>query len=526
MGNEEEGKMPILEMKGITKRFPGVVANDHVDIELYSGEVLALLGENGAGKSSLMNILAGLYRADEGEIFINGSRVEINNPKDAMDLGIGMVHQNFMLVDTMTVAENIILGLGDVAVVPDMREISRKIREISEHYSMKVDPSALIWQLSVGEQQRVEILKQVYRGAKILILDEPTAVLTPQESDELNCVLKQMTGEGRSAIFITHKMEEVIAFSDWVRVLQRGKLVTVKRTTETSPQELARLMVGREVLFRVEKGEAAPGDVVLELSGICADGEKGLPALKGVDLSVRSGEIMGIAGVAGNGQRELTEVVTGLHRPTAGRVFFEKKEMTGKSPIAMIQAGVSHIPSDRMAMGVVGDMSVANNLAMKGYRKAPLLKGGFLDPRRILSMALKMIEAFRIATPGPQTHVKFLSGGNIQKTILAREIDACGGLLVAAYPSRGLDVGATEAVRKEMVAQRDKGKAVLLVSEDLEELLSVADRIAVMFEGRVMGVVDSAAADIETLGLMMAGVPLAKVEEEAAKRAAATCGEE
>jgi simple sugar transport system ATP-binding protein len=319
MGNEEEGKMPILEMKGITKRFPGVVANDHVDIELYSGEVLALLGENGAGKSSLMNILAGLYRADEGEIFINGSRVEINNPKDAMDLGIGMVHQNFMLVDTMTVAENIILGLGDVAVVPDMREISRKIREISEHYSMKVDPSALIWQLSVGEQQRVEILKQVYRGAKILILDEPTAVLTPQESDELNCVLKQMTGEGRSAIFITHKMEEVIAFSDWVRVLQRGKLVTVKRTAETSPQELARLMVGREVLFRVEKGEAAPGDVVLELSGICADGEKGLPALKGVDLAVRSGEIMGIAGVAGNGQRELTEVVTGLHRPTAGR---------------------------------------------------------------------------------------------------------------------------------------------------------------------------------------------------------------
>ncbi len=526
MGKEEEGKKPFLEMKGITKRFPGVVANDHVDIELYSGEVLALLGENGAGKSSLMNILAGLYRADEGDIYINGNRVEINNPKDAMDLGIGMVHQNFMLVDTMTVAENIILGLNDVSVVPDMREISRKIAEISEHYSMKVDPSALIWQLSVGEQQRVEILKQIYRGAKILILDEPTAVLTPQESDELNCVLKQMTGEGRSAIFITHKMEEVIEFSDWVRVLQKGKLVTVKRTAETTPQELARLMVGREVLFRVEKGEAAPGDVVLELSGICADGEKGLPALKGVDLAVRSGEIMGIAGVAGNGQRELTEIVTGLQRPTAGKLFFEQKDMTGKSPFAMIQAGVSHIPSDRIAMGVVGDMSVANNLAMKGYRKAPLLKGGFLDPRRILSMALKLIDVFRITTPGPGTHVKFLSGGNIQKTILAREIDACGGLLVAAYPSRGLDVGATEAVRKEMVAQRDKGKAVLLVSEDLEELLSVADRIAVMFEGQVMGVVDSAAADIGTLGLMMAGVPLAKAEEEAAKLAAATCNEE
>lgn len=523
MVNGEEGRVPVLEMRGITKRFPGVTANDGVDIELYSGEVLALLGENGAGKSSLMNILAGLYRADEGEIFIDGRRVEINNPKDAMNLGIGMVHQNFMLVDTMTVAENVILGLDDVPVVPDLREISRKIREISEHYSMKVDPAALIWQLSVGEQQRVEILKQIYRGAKILILDEPTAVLTPQESDELNCVLKQMTAEGRSAIFITHKMEEVIEFSDWVRVLQKGKLVTVKRTSETDPQELARLMVGREVLFRIDKGPSTPGDAVLELSGICADGDKGLPALRGVDLAVRAGEIMGIAGVAGNGQRVLTEVITGLHRPTAGTLLFEGRDMTGKSPFAMIQAGVSHIPSDRIAMGVVGDMSVANNLAMKGYRKAPLLNRGFLDPKRILRMAVRMIELFRIATPGPQTHVKFLSGGNIQKTILAREIDACGGLLVAAYPSRGLDVGATEAIRNEMVAQRDKGKAVLLVSEDLEELLSVADRIAVMFEGKIMGVVDSADADIGTLGLMMAGVPLAKAGEEAAGRAAGAC---
>ncbi|ADK81872.1 ABC transporter ATP-binding protein [Sediminispirochaeta smaragdinae] len=526
MGSDEVGKVPILEMKGITKRFPGVVANDHVDLELYCGEVLALLGENGAGKSSLMNVLAGLYRPDEGEIYIRGKRVDIESPRDAMDLGIGMVHQNFMLVDTMTVAENIILGLKSVAAIPDMRSVHRKIHEISEHYSMKVDPAAYIWQLSVGEQQRVEILKQIYRGATILILDEPTAVLTPQESDELNCVLQQMTGEGRSAIFITHKMEEVIDFSDWVRVLQKGRLVTVKRTSETNPQELARLMVGREVLFRIEKKHYSPGEVVLELRDIRADGEKGLPALTGINLEVRAGEIMGIAGVAGNGQRELTEVITGLHSSTGGKVFLEGRDMTGRSPFAMIQAGVSHIPSDRIAMGVVGDMSVANNLAMKGYRKPPLLKGGFLNPKRILLMARKMIDLFKISTPAPQTHVKFLSGGNIQKTILAREIDACGGLLVAAYPSRGLDVGATEAVRNEIVAQRDKGKGVLMVSEDLEELLSVADKIAVLFEGQIMGIVSSEEADTETLGLMMAGVPLSKVEEEAAKLAAATCEQE
>lgn len=523
MGKEDEKKVPILEMRGITKRFPGVVANDHVDLELFPGEVLALLGENGAGKSSLMNVLAGLYRPDEGEIFIRGERVEIENPRDAMKRGIGMVHQNFMLVDTMTVAENIILGLEETGLVPDMREVSKRVKEISDHYSMKVDPSAYIWQLSVGEQQRVEILKQIFRGAKILILDEPTAVLTPQEANDLNCVLQQMTGEGRSAIFITHKMEEVIEFSDWVRVLQSGKLVTVKRTAETNPQELARLMVGREVLFRIDKAAADPGEEVLGLHGVCAEGEKGVPALSSVDLSVRSGEILGIAGVAGNGQRQLTEVVTGLHPISAGSIRISGKEMRGKSPYAMIQAGVSHIPSDRVAMGVVGDMSVANNLAMKGYRKAPLSRGWFLNPKRILQMARRMIELFVISTPAPQTHVKFLSGGNIQKTILAREIDACGGLLVAAYPSRGLDVGATEAVRREMIAQRDNGKGVLLVSEDLEELLTVSDRIAVMFEGRVMGIIDSEGADIETLGLMMAGVPLERVLEEAAKLADGSC---
>ncbi len=504
--NEDQAKVPILEMKGITKRFPGVLANDHADIELYPGEVLALLGENGAGKSTLMNILVGLYRPDEGEIYVRGKRVEIHSPRDAAALGIGMVHQNFKLVPTMTVAENIILGLTDLPFVPDFEEVNRRIREISDHYNLQVDPSAYIWQLSVGEQQRVEILKLIYRGASILILDEPTAVLTPQESRELGKIIKIMVDEGKSTIFITHKMDEVMAFSDWVRVLQHGKVVAIKRTAETNPQELARLMVGREVLFRLEKKDITPGDVVLELRDVEALNDKGLPALRKVSLTIRQGEILGIAGVAGNGQRELAEVVTGLRPVTAGKMFINGQDLTNRSPLDIIKAGVSHIPADRIGMGAVGDMPVSDNLAMKGYRNPPFSSGGMLHPKRILEFARRMIESFRIATPTPQTHIKFLSGGNIQKAILAREIDACEGLLVAVYPSRGLDVGATEAVRKRLLDQRAQGRAVLLISEELDELMTIADRIAVLYEGRIMGIVPSSEADIETLGLMMAGV--------------------
>jgi simple sugar transport system ATP-binding protein len=493
-------------MKGVTKRFPNVVANEKVDVELYPGEVLALLGENGAGKSTLMNVLAGLYRADEGDIYIRGKQVEINSPRDAMRLGIGMVHQNFMLVDTMTVAENIILGLPDLPFVPDMQNVSERIQELSKRYNLQVDPQSHIWQLSVGEQQRVEILKLIYRGAEILILDEPTAVLTPQESKELNGILHQMTREGKSAIFITHKMEEVIAFSDWVRVLHKGRLVTVKQTDKTTPQELARLMVGRDVLFRLEKKDRNFGDVALELKDVQADDDKGLPALNGITLNIRSGEILGIAGVAGNGQKQLVEVLTGLRKVTGGtiRIFGEVK--SNKSPLEIINSGVSHIPADRIARGVAGDMSVANNLAMKCYRKPPVVKKGFLHPARILELAQRMIDLFRIDTPTPHTHAKFLSGGNIQKTILAREIDACRGLLIAAYPSRGLDVGATEFVRKQMIAQSEAGTAIVLVSEDLEELATVADKIAVLFEGKIMGIVPSEEADTERLGMMMAGI--------------------
>lgn len=492
-------------MKGITKRFPDVVASDHVDLELYPGEVLALLGENGAGKSTLMNVLAGLYRADEGEIFIRGKRVEIDSPRDAMLLGIGMVHQNFMLVDTMTVAENIIVGMTDQPFLPDMEEVGKRIRKLSQQYNLKVDPESYIWQLSVGEQQRVEILKLIYRGAEILILDEPTAVLTPQESTELNGIIQQMTREGKSAIFITHKMDEVISYSDWVRVLNKGRLVAVKKTSETNPEELARMMVGRDVLFRLEKKEREPGDVALELNNVHAIDDKGLPALDGISFNIRSGEILGIAGVAGNGQEQLVEVLTGLRKTTAGTIRIFGADKANKSPLDIINSGVSHIPADRIARGIAGDMSVANNLAMKCYRKPPLVKKGILHPSRILELAHRMIDLFSIATPTPHTHVKFLSGGNIQKTILAREIDACRGLLIAAYPSRGLDVGATEFVRNQMIDQSDAGTAVLLISEDLEELVSVADRIAVLFEGRIMGILPSDQADIEKLGMMMAG---------------------
>ena len=503
--SEQTNPTPILEMRGITKHFPGVLANDHADLELYPGEVLALLGENGAGKSTLMNVLVGLYRPDEGEIYVRGQHVEIHSPRDAAALGIGMVHQNFMLVSTMTVAENIILGMTDLPFAPRMDEVARRVREISQRYNLEVDPNAYIWQLSVGEQQRVEILKLIYRGAEILILDEPTAVLTPQEARELGQIIKIMTDEGKSAVFITHKMEEVMAFSQWVRVMQHGRVVAVKKTSETNPQELARLMVGREVLFRLEKDACTPGDVMLELRDVSAANDKGLPALRNVSFSICGGEILGIAGVAGNGQRELAEVVTGLRKVTQGLVFINGKDRTDKPPLEIIQSGVSHIPADRIGMGVVGDMAVADNIAMKGYRQPPLTKHGILHPRRILELARRMIEALRIATPSPMTHIKFLSGGNIQKAILAREIDACAGLLVAVYPSRGLDVGATEAVRRRLLEQRDAGRAVLLISEDLEELLTIADRIAVLFEGRVMGIIPADTADIETLGLMMAG---------------------
>ncbi len=499
-------KVPLVEMRGIRKSFPGVQASDGIDLQLGYGEVLALLGENGAGKSTLMNILCGLYRQDSGEVLVRGSPVDIHSPSDAALLGIGMVHQNFMLVDTMTVTENVVLGMPGLPFVPDMAAVRSAIVELGRRYDMPVQPDAYIWQLSVGEQQRVEILKQLYRNASILVLDEPTAVLTPQESKELNIVVGRMRAEGKSAIFITHKMDEVIAFSDRVMVLRKGKVVAEKMTKDTDPKDLARMMVGRDILFHVEKTPFSPGAVVLELRDVCAGDERGLPALRDLSLVVRSGEILGIAGVAGNGQRELSEVITGLRPVTSGAITINCVDTTNQSPLSIIRKGVSHIPQDRIAVGAVGDMSVANNLAMKDYRSAPMSKVGMLLPRRILEFARRMIGLFNISTPSPETRIKFLSGGNIQKAILAREIESCGSLLVAVYPSRGLDIGATEAVRKELVAQRDSGRAVLLVSEDIDELLSVADTIAVLYDGKVAGFMPAEGADPEQIGFLMAGM--------------------
>jgi simple sugar transport system ATP-binding protein len=503
----QENRKTILSMRGITKRFPGVVANEHIDLELFEGEVLALLGENGAGKSSLMNVLAGLYRPDEGEIYVRGERAAIHNPQDSMNYGIGMIHQEFMLVETMSVAENIILGLKDLPLIPPMQQVKKQIRELSKRYGLEVDPDKYIYELSVGEQQRVEILKLVYRGADILILDEPTAVLTPQESRELNEIIKLMLAEGKSAIFITHKMDEVLTFSDRVQVLRHGKTVARCETAGTTPNELASMMVGREVLFRLEKSPGTPGDDKLILNDVTVHDPSGRMLLDSVSLTIREAEILGIAGVAGNGQQELAEVVTGLLPVSSGSVHLERLDMTNKQPIQMIRAGMSHIPADRGAMGVVGDMSVSDNLVMKRYRRAPMTdRAGVMHVRRILRFAKEMITSFVISTPGPQTQVKFLSGGNIQKTILAREIDSCGGVLVAVYPSRGLDVGATEAVRKNILLQRENGAAVLLISEELDELLSIADRIAVMNGGKIMGSVEADKTTKEQLGLMMAGV--------------------
>jgi general nucleoside transport system ATP-binding protein len=508
-----ESSSPAVEMRGIVKRFPGVVANDQTDLTVRPGEIHALLGENGAGKSTLMNVLAGLYRPDGGEIRIQGRLADIRSPRDATDLGIGMVHQHFMLVEPQTVAENIILGLDRPRLRLQMDRFERQVLELSRRYGLEVDPKAYIWQLSVGEQQRVEILKALFRGADILILDEPTAVLTPQESEELGRTLRQMVQEGKSVIFITHKLDEVISFSDRVTVLRRGKTVATLPTAQTSKRELARHMVGREVVFQIDRSEypvdqeaQASACAMLVVEDVNALSDKALPALRGISLSVRQFEILGIAGVAGNGQRELAEVITGLRPVTSGQVSLCSCRVTNRSPRRAIDIGLSHIPEDRMHTGLIANMTVCDNLILKEYRRPPLARLGFLIQQAIRRFSDRLIEEYEVATPSRDTPIKGLSGGNLQKALLAREIAAGGELMVAVRPTRGLDIGATEWVQRKLLEQRQKGAAILLISEDLDELLAVSDRIAVLYEGRVMGMVSAADADVEELGLMMAGV--------------------
>jgi simple sugar transport system ATP-binding protein len=499
----------VVEMRGIVKRFPGVLANDHVDFSLRGGEIHALLGENGAGKSTLMNILAGLYRPETGTILVKGQPVSLSSPHDAIAVGIGMVHQHFMLVPTQSVTENILLGLPEPRFRMQLTGFDRKVSELGEKFGLKVDPRAKIWQLSVGEQQRVEILKMLYRGTDILIMDEPTAVLAPQEIQGLFAILHSMVAQGKSIIFISHKLQEVMAIADRVTVLRRGRVTAVGvEARDTTRQELARLMVGREVLFHLEKNPQKPGEVVLAVENVFAENDKGLPALRGVSLNVRQGEIVGLAGVAGNGQRELAQIITGLRGCYQGTVMLKGVEISNRSATVGIRYGVSHIPEDRTRVGTAPNLSITDNVIMKKYRQPSIARGWVLDQAAATRLANKLKQAYDIIVPTVETPVRLLSGGNLQRVILAREISGEPALMVAMQPTRGLDVGAIEGVHRLLLAQREAGAAILLVSEELEELISLSDRLYVIYEGRITGEVavnadGTSSENIETIGLMM-----------------------
>jgi simple sugar transport system ATP-binding protein len=510
----------ILEMRGITKRFPGVLANDHIDFEIRAGEIHALLGENGAGKTTLMNILYGLYQPDEGQILIRGKPVTIRSPKDAIDLGIGMIHQHFMLVDPLTVTENVILGLrSSREPFLDLEVAEKRIIELSKRYGLKVDPKARIEQLSVGERQRVEIIKALYRGAQILILDEPTAVLTPPEVKELMKMMKKMAKEGLAVIpFITHKLPEVMEVSDRVTVLRRGKVVATLCTKRTNKGDLAKKMVGRQIYFGVKRRKVKQGKVVLSVKDLEALNDKGLPALRKVSFDVHEREILGIAGVSGNGQRELAEVITGLRKATGGKVIILGKDVTNKSPKEITAQGVGHIPEDRVGTGLIMNFTVAENLILGSQSEPPFVnrwflpfnKRWFLDKNEINRYADQLIKEYDIKTPSRDTPARNLSGGNLQKLILARELSRKPKLLIANQPTRGLDVGATEFIQSKLEEQKEKGTAILLISEDLDEIMCLSDRIAVMYEGQIVGIVPAEKAKIKDIGLMMAGVKKAK----------------
>jgi simple sugar transport system ATP-binding protein len=497
---------PVLELRGITKQFPGVLANDHVDFDLRRGEAHALLGENGAGKSTLMNILYGLYHPDEGEIRINGEPVRMSSPREAISRGIGMVHQHFMLIPVMSVAENIVLAVEPKrdGVLLDYGAARARVRDLASNFGFAIDPDALIQDITVGQQQRVEILKALYRRADILILDEPTAVLTPQEAVELFGILRNLQREGMSIIFITHKLNEVLEIADRITVLRRGKRIETLPAAGATEQGLARLMVGREVLLRVEKGEGAPGDSFLRVESLHVRDERALERVRGVSFDVRGGEIVAIAGVDGNGQTELIDAITGLRRPESGTVSVEGKEVTSTNARQHFEIGVGHIPEDRQRRGLVLDFSIAENIALHDYRKPPAARWGWLFPRRLVERAVRLIKEFDVRGGGPKTPGRALSGGNQQKVILAREIDRDPRVLVAAQPTRGLDVGAIEFVHRRLVEERDEGRAVLLISLELEEVLSLADRILVMYEGEIVGEFPPTASE-EELGVAMTG---------------------
>jgi ABC-type uncharacterized transport system ATPase subunit len=496
-----------LELLGITKRFPGVLANDHIDLEVAEGEVHALLGENGAGKTTLMNILFGLYHADEGEILIDDKAVRLHSPRDAIDAGIGMVHQHFMLIPVFTVTENVMLGVEETHAAGFLHrsEARRRVVEISARYGLSVNPDALVEDLSVGVQQRVEIIKALYRDADVLILDEPTAVLTPQESEDLFRVMRTLRESGKTIIFITHKLKEVMGIADRITVLRRGQVVETTLPKRSSEAELAAMMVGRDVRLEVEKEPATPGEAVLELDGLTVLDDRGHLAVKDVTLEVRSREVLGLAGVQGNGQTELVEAVTGLRRPLRGRIRLGGQDVSGAGPGAFFDAGVGHIPEDRIRDGLVGDFSVADNLVLNTYDIRPFARGWRRDDKVVREAAEERVASYDIRTPSLDAPAGTLSGGNQQKVIVAREMSRTVVLLVAAQPTRGLDVGSMSYIHERIIQERDGGSGVLLVSTELDEIMSMSDRIAVMYRGQIIAVRDAGRTSRKELGLLMAG---------------------
>ena len=497
---------PVLELRGITKRFPGIVANDGVDFDLRKGEVHALLGENGAGKSTLMNVVYGLYHPDEGEILINGEPAELGSPKAAIESGIGMVHQHFMLIPVMSVAENIVLATEPVhnGILLDFAAAEKRVREISTRFGLAVDPRAIVRDITVGQQQRVEILKALYRGADILVLDEPTAVLTPQEAHELFAIVRSLTEQGKSIIFISHKLNEVTEIADRITVLRRGKKIETLPAAGATEEGLARLMVGREVLLRVDKTAAQPTEALLSVKGLTVEDDRSIEQVRDVSFEVRGGEIVGIAGVDGNGQTELIDAIAGLRKSKAGKIVIGGQDVTGDSCKQCLDAGLGHIPEDRHRRGLVLDFSLAENLALHDYDHPPASRFGWLFPKRLIERAQRLLKEFDVRGGGPAARAAGLSGGNQQKVVLAREIDRNPKVLIAAQPTRGLDVGAIEFVHRRLVEERDEGRGVLLVSLELEEILSLSDRILVIFEGRLVGEFPPTASE-EELGVAMTG---------------------
>ena len=498
---------PLLEMRGITKRFPGVVANENVSLDVYRGEVHTLLGENGAGKSTLMKILFGLYQADEGEILLRGRPVEITRPSDAISARIGMVHQHFMLVPPLTVAENVALGLeSSRRPLTDIVAVSERIVELSEAHGLAVDPSAEVWKLSVGERQRVEILKALYRDAELLVLDEPTAVLTPQEVDDLFVILRRMTDGGRGLIFISHKLHEVMALSDRITVLRDGRVVGTTKPREATRQSLAQMMVGRDVRLTPERGEAERGPVRLTVRDLTVLGDRGTEAVREVSLNVHGGEILGIAGVSGNGQRELAEAIAGLRDIEAGAIAIDGTDVTGESVRHRRERGLGYVPEERMRDGAIGEFSVSENLVIVDHAGEQFTRRGLLAAAAIRDHSEGRVDEYDVKTPSVDTPISSLSGGNIQKVILARELSARPAVLLASQPTRGVDIGSAEYIHLRLLDQRQKGAATLMISEDLDEVLGLADRIAVMFDGRIVAVVDGPTAERDRVGLLMAGV--------------------